>query len=76
KHDLLNKTQVEYWSGGTRLFGVDKYENTLKKVIARGNIKTQFFVRLDEIDGPNKKAKFVSFGENNKDQEYWVDFDM
>jgi len=76
KHGLLNKTQVEYWSGGTRLFGVDKYENTLKQVVARGNIKTQFFVRLDEIDGPNKKAKFVGFGENNKDQEYWVDFDM
>ncbi|WP_298301961.1 FAD/NAD(P)-binding oxidoreductase [Hydrotalea sp.] len=76
KHGLLNKTQVEYWSGGTRLFGVDKYENTLKKVVARGNIKTQFFVRLDEIDGPNKKAKFAGFGENNKDQEYWVNFDM
>ena len=76
KHGLLNKTQVEYWSGGTRLFGVDKYENTLKKVVARGNIKTQFFVRLDEIDGTNKKAKFAGFGENNKDQEYWVNFDM
>lgn len=76
KHGLLDKTQVEYWSGGTRLFGVEKYENTLKKVAARGNIKTQFFVRLDEIDGPGKKAKFVGFGEQNKDQEYWVNFDM
>jgi sulfide:quinone oxidoreductase len=76
KHGLLKTTQVEYWSGGTRLFGVDKYENTLKKVVARGNIKTQFFVRLDEIDGPNKKAKFIGFGENNKDEEYWVNFDM
>jgi len=76
KHGLLDKTQVEYWSGGTRLFGVEKYENTLKKVAARGKIKTQFFVRLDEIDGPGKKAKFVGFGEQNKDQEYWVNFDM
>ncbi|PZX60731.1 NAD(P)/FAD-dependent oxidoreductase [Hydrotalea sandarakina] len=76
KHGLLDKTQVEYWSGGTRLFGVEKYENTLKKVAARGNIKTQFFVRLDEIDGPAKKAKFIGFGEQNKDQEYWVNFDM
>jgi sulfide:quinone oxidoreductase len=76
KHGLLDKTQVEYWSGGTRSFGVEKYENTLKKVSARGNIKTKFFVRLDESDVPAKKAKFIGFGEQNKDQEYWVNFDM
>ena len=29
-----------------------------------------------EIDGPNKKAKFIGFGEANKDQEYWVSYDM
>jgi sulfide:quinone oxidoreductase len=33
-------------------------------------------VKLDEIDGPNKKAKFVGIGEANKDQEYWVEYDM
>lgn len=69
-------SQVEFWSGGTRVFGVEKYENTLKKVIARYGINTQFFVKLDEIDGPNKKAKFVGIGESNKDQEYWVEYDM
>ncbi len=70
------KTQVEFWSGGTRVFGVEKYENTLKDVIARYGINTQFFVKLVEIDGPNKKAKFVGIGEANKDQEYWEEFDM
>lgn len=70
------KTQVEFWSGGTRVFGVEKYENTLKDVIARYGINTQFFVKLVEIDGPNKKAKFVGIGEANRDQEYWVEFDM
>jgi sulfide:quinone oxidoreductase len=70
------KTQVEFWSGGTRVFGVEKYENTLKDVIARYGINTQFFVKLVEIDGPNKNAKFVGIGEANKDQEYWVEFDM
>ena len=70
------KTQVEFWSGGTRVFGVEKYELTLKKVIARYGINTQFFVKLDEVDGPNKKAKFVGIGEANKDKEYWVEFDM
>jgi sulfide:quinone oxidoreductase len=70
------KTQVEFWSGGTRVFGVDKYEHTLKKVIARYGINTQFFVKLQEVDGLNKKAKFVGIGEANKDKEYWVEFDM
>ncbi|MFD3293054.1 FAD/NAD(P)-binding oxidoreductase [Aquirufa sp. KTFRIE-69F] len=74
KHGI--DSQVEFWSGGTRIFGVEKYENTLKKVIARYGIQTQFFVKLDEIDGPNKKAKFVGIGESNKDQEYWVEYDM
>ncbi len=69
-------SQVEFWSGGTRVFGVEKYENTLKKVIARYGINTQFFVKLDEIDGPNKKAKFVGIGEANKGQVYWVEYDM
>jgi sulfide:quinone oxidoreductase len=69
-------SQVEFWSGGTRVFGVEKYENTLKKVIAHYGIDTQFFVKLIEIDGPNKKAKFIGIGEANKDLEYWVEFDM
>ena len=74
KHGI--DSQVGFWSGGTRVFGVEKYENTLKKVIARYGIQTQFFVKLEEIDGPNKKAKFVGIGESNKDQEYWVEYDM
>lgn len=74
KHQV--STQVELWSGGTRVFGVEKYENTLKKVIARYGIHTKFFVKLAEIDGPAKKAKFVGIGEGNKDQEYWVAYDM
>ena len=74
KHQI--KSQVELWSGGTRVFGVEKYENTLKKVIQNYGIHTQFFVKLDEVDGPNKKAKFIGIGEANKDQSYWVEFDM
>ena len=76
KHGLLDKTDIQYWSGGSRLFGVDKYEKTLLKVVERRHIKLHFFVRLEEIDGPNHKAKFVGFGEENKDKVYWVDFDM
>ena len=76
KHGLADDISIEYWSGGTRLFGIPKYENTLQQVVDRNHIKTQFFVRLDEIDGENKRAKFTGIGDQNKDKEYWVDFDM
>ncbi|MFN8291812.1 MAG: FAD/NAD(P)-binding oxidoreductase [Chitinophagaceae bacterium] len=76
KQGVFDKTEIQYWSGGTRLFGVEKYEKTFKKVAERDKVQMNFFTKLVEIDGPNKKAKFVGFGEQNKDKEYWVDFDM
>lgn len=76
KHKLIDKISVEYWSGGTRLFAVDKYEKTLKKVVERGHITLNFFEKLVEIDGENKRAKFVGIGEHNKGEEVWVDYDM
>ncbi len=76
KHGNLSNYQIEYWSGAGRLFGVDKYEKTLLRVVKKGNIKLNFMERLEEIDGPNKRAKFVGFGNDNKDRETWVNFDM
>ncbi|MCX6317920.1 MAG: FAD/NAD(P)-binding oxidoreductase [Bacteroidetes bacterium] len=76
KHKVFDKTKIQYWSGGTRLFGVDKYEITLKKVAARDNVDMHFFTRLAEIDGPAHTAKFIGIGETNKDQEYVVPFEM
>ena len=76
KHKVFDKTEIQYWSGGTRLFGVDKYEKTLKKVAERDKVQMNFFTKLIEIDGPNKKATFIGIGESNKDKEYLVDFDM
>ncbi|GAC1425744.1 MAG: FAD/NAD(P)-binding oxidoreductase [Flavisolibacter sp.] len=76
KHGVLDKTDIQYWSGGARLFAVEKYEKTLLEVVKRGHIKLNFYYKLEEIDGPNKKAKFVGFGEKNKDEEKWISFDM
>lgn len=76
KHGLSDRSKIQYWSGGTRLFGVPKYEKTLLQVCERGNIDLHFFVKLTEVDGPNKKAYFTGIGEKNKDQTYVVDFDM
>jgi sulfide:quinone oxidoreductase len=76
KNHLSKAIQVEFWSGGTKLFGTKKFEVALKKVVANYKIKENYFTKLVEIDGPNKRAKFVGFGEKNKDQETWVDYEM
>lgn len=76
RHGLPDKASIQYWSGGTRLFGVDKYERTLKKVAARDQVALNFYTNLAEIDGPGKRARFVGIGADNKGQEYWVPFDM
>jgi sulfide:quinone oxidoreductase len=73
---ILNKCDIQYWSGGTKLFAVEKYENTLLEVCKRADIKLHFFEKLVEIDGANKRAKFIGFGEKNKEIEVWVDYDM
>lgn len=76
RHGVLDKADIQYWSGGTRLFAVPKYEETLLKVCERAHINLQFMVKLVEVDGPNRKARFVGIGEQNKDQSYEVAFDM
>jgi sulfide:quinone oxidoreductase len=76
RNNLSDKVQVEFWSGGTKLFGVKKFEDALKKVIARYHIKENYFNKLVEIDGANKRAKFIGFGENNKEVETWIDYEM
>lgn len=76
KHGLLDKTEIHYWSGGTRLFGVEKYEKSLLKVIERYGIKMHFKYNLTEIDGASKTAKFVSFDEKTMGKEEVEHFDM
>ncbi len=76
KHGILDKIDIQYWSGSARLFAVPKYEKTLLEVVKRGNIKLNFMQKLEEIDAKNKRARFVGIGENNKGQETWVEYDM
>jgi sulfide:quinone oxidoreductase len=73
---VLEASSVEFWSGGTRVFGVEKYEKTLKKVIERYGIKTQFKVRLEAVDGGRKTAIFRGIGEENKNRLYEERFDL
>jgi sulfide:quinone oxidoreductase len=76
KHGVLDKVNIQYWSGAGKLFSVEKYEKTLLEVCKRGGIQLNFMQRLEEIDAPNKRAKFVGFGEQNKDVVTWVAYDM
>lgn len=76
KHNVLSKADIQYWSGAAKLFAVPMYEKTLLKVCERANIKLNFMVKLTAVDGENKKASFIGIGEDNKDKEYEVDFDM
>jgi sulfide:quinone oxidoreductase len=76
KHGLLSKADIQYWSGGAKLFAVPVYEKTLLEVVKRGNIKLHFQYNLTAIDGPNKVATFVGFGDQNKGEEVQVPFDM
>lgn len=76
KHGVAEQVQTEMWSGGSRVFGIPKYEEVLKKIIEKRKIKTSFFQKLVEIDGENKRALFVGIGEANKGVETWVDYEM
>ena len=76
KKGIADNIQAEMWTGGTRVFGVPKYEEVLKKIIEKRKIKFSFFQKLVEIDGENKKAKFVGIGTANEGVETWVDFEM
>jgi sulfide:quinone oxidoreductase len=76
KKGIADKIQAEMWSGGTRVFGVPKYEEVLKKIIEKRKIKFSFFQKLVEIDGKNKKAKFTGIGKDNEGVETWVDYEM
>ncbi len=76
KHNVLDKADIQYWSGAAKLFAVPRYEKTLLNVCKKANIKLNLMVKLVEIDGPGKKAKFVGIGDDNKDKEFWVEFDM
>ncbi len=76
KNGKLNDIDIQYWSGAGKLFAVPKYEKTLLSVAERGHVGLNFMQRLEEMDGPNKKAKFVAMGGDNQGEVSWVDYDI
>ncbi len=58
KHGVLGDVDVHFYSGGTTIFGVEKYKKTLDQVVARYGIKTHFKHNLVEIKPESKEAVF------------------
>ncbi|MCZ8513670.1 FAD/NAD(P)-binding oxidoreductase [Paenibacillus filicis] len=58
KSKVRDKSNVMFVSGGTVIFGVKKYADSLNKVIARKEIETRFKHNLVEIRGKEKVAVF------------------
>lgn len=76
KQGNLAMHKIQFWTAGGRLFGVDKYEKTLLKVVERGKIELNFKTHLVEIDGENKRARFEYLNEEKKGESVWVEYDM
>lgn len=68
KQGLLNQSDIHFYSGGTMIFGVKKYAETLNKVIQRYGIKTHFKHNLVEIRADEKKAVFETERDGEKVQ--------
>lgn len=58
KAGVRNKSKVVFASGGTIIFGVKKYAETLSKIVRDRDIDTQFYHNLIEIDGEKHEAVF------------------
>ncbi|MCF8245047.1 MAG: NAD(P)/FAD-dependent oxidoreductase [Saprospiraceae bacterium] len=70
KNGLQPKSNIHFYSGGSIIFGVKKYADTLNKVIARYKIQTHFLHNLVEVDGPNKKAWFEDENGNRVEETF------
>lgn len=66
RQGILKDSEVHFFSGGTIIFGVKKYAETLTKVVKRYGIQTHFFHNLAEIDGPNQIAYFDQYNTEGK----------
>ncbi|MEO1258166.1 MAG: FAD/NAD(P)-binding oxidoreductase [Bacteroidota bacterium] len=58
KNGIKDKSNIHFYSGGTKIFSIKEYADTLNKVIDRYGINTHFHHNLIEVDGPNKMAYF------------------
>ena len=76
KQGRLGEIGVHFYSGGTTIFGVDKYRKTLEKVVARYGIETHFRHNLVEIKADTKEAIFDVYEDGKVVRQVAEKFDM
>lgn len=58
KHGVRAETKLLFMSGQPSIFAVEKYANTLRKVIERKEIEARFRESLVKVDGEAREATF------------------
>ncbi|MBL7765668.1 MAG: NAD(P)/FAD-dependent oxidoreductase [Chitinophagaceae bacterium] len=58
KKKVLKQSKVHFYSGGSIIFGVKKYADTLNRVLKRYDIQTHFLHNCIAVDGERKLAWF------------------
>lgn len=73
---ILDKCEVHYLSGGSVIFGVKEYAETLKEVVARNHIQVHYSVNATEINGPEKKVYYEEKDVSGNVQRKELAFDL
>lgn len=76
KHGLSGDVEVHFYSGGTTIFGVEKYKKTLDKVVTRYGIKTHFMHNLVEVKAESKEAIFDVYKDGKVVDQVTEQFEM
>ena len=76
KHSLLAETEVHFFSPGKVIFGIEKFAKTLRGVVERYGIHTNFLHNLVEIRGEEHEAIFQVTDEEGNQTLRTVSFDM
>ena len=70
KKGIINNLDIHFYSGGSMIFGVKKYADTLNKVLKRYGIKTHFKHKLVKIDGEAQRAWFEDADGNTLEEQF------
>lgn len=73
---VLSNINVQFYSGGSMIFGVPKYAKTLQKVVDRYGISTRFRHNLKAVRAEEKVAIFDRYEEGKVVEQVSVQYDM
>ena len=76
KNNLSQDVQIEFFSPGEVIFGIEKFAKPLREAVKRYNIKLKFKHNLIAIRGPEQEADFEVTDEAGNVEIHTVHFDM